>query len=114
MRPEHSLGPAQMGIAGDHRVRILPAQRHQGFHEGGDRRARPVALFAQPQAHIQRNLLVAAAAGMDLVGEAADPLFQLADHQRVDVFIARAGEKFLGPSFRPHRFKSLDNAPSFD
>ncbi len=52
-----------------------------------------VDLLAQPQAHIQRHLLIAAAAGVDLVRQLADALFELADHQRVDVFVGSAVEK---------------------
>ena len=44
-----------------------------------------VALIAQPQPRIERDLLVAAAAGVDLVGESAHALLQFADDEAVYV-----------------------------
>ena len=57
------------------------------------RRAHAVAFLAQPEAGIERNLLIAAAAGVDLVGHRAGALLQLADDQRVHVFIGGAVEE---------------------
>ena len=50
-------------------------------------------LVAQPEARVERDLLVAAAAGMDLVGKLAGSLLQLADDERMDVLIGRAVEE---------------------
>ena len=88
------LRAAQMRIARDHglpdtcRARsssapIKSAQQVQGA----------IDFLAQPQPHIERYLLVAAAPGVDLVRERADLLFELADDERVDVFVGRAVEK---------------------
>src|SRR5580693_5622197 len=45
-----------------------------------------VALIAQPQPRVERDLLVAAAASVDLVGERAHALLQFADDETVYVF----------------------------
>ena len=60
---------------------------------GPSRAARRVDLVAQPQPNIERNLIVAAAPGVDLVRELARAFLQLADDQRVDVFVVCAIEK---------------------
>ena len=48
-----------------------------------------VAFVAQPEPGIERDLLVAAAAGVDLVRERAHALLQFADDEGVDVFVGR-------------------------
>ena len=52
-----------------------------------------IDLLAQPQPHIERYLLIAAAPGVDLVRQRAHALLQLADDQRVDVFVVGAVEE---------------------
>ena len=72
MRPQHRLRAAQMRVAGNHRVRIALARRSSSACiSAGQQRARAIDLLAQPQPHIERHLLVAAAAGVDLVGQRA-------------------------------------------
>jgi len=72
-----------------HGVVVLARHVEQGLHHvhelGGDR----VNLIAQPQADIQRDLLIAAAAGVDLVGDGAHALLELADDEGVDIFVGR-------------------------
>jgi hypothetical protein len=76
-----------VGVAGNDGVGIARGQIEQRLHRAGQQRAHAVALAAQPQAQVERNLLIAAAAGMDLIRHRAGMLLQLADHQRVDVFV---------------------------
>ena len=46
----------------------------------------------KPQPHVERNLLIAAAAGVNLVGQTGDLRFQLANDEGVDVLIVGAIE----------------------
>ncbi len=59
------------------------------LHQTYEQRARGVDFLPQPEAHVERDLLVPAAPGVDLVGERAYALLQLPDHERVDVLVAR-------------------------
>ena len=83
-----------MRVAGDHRVRILLGEIEQRRASDRASSARTRShLLAQPQPHVERDLLVAAAAGVDLVGDRAGRLLQLADDERMDVFVGRAVEE---------------------
>ena len=73
VRPQHGLRAAQMGVAGNDGVRIVAGAIEKRLHQR--RRAVRDArshLAAQPQAQIERDLLIAAAAGVDLIGQRAD------------------------------------------
>ena len=52
-----------------------------------------VAFIAQPEPRVERDLLVAAAAGVNLVGQRADALFEFADDEGMNVFICCTIEK---------------------
>jgi len=90
VRPQDRLRAAHVGIAGDHGVGIPGREFHQGRHQLRQQSADAVALRAQPEARIERDLLVAAAPGVDLVGHLAGPFLQFADDERVDVFVRSA------------------------
>ena len=90
VRPEHGLGAAHVGIAGNDGAGVHLREPEQVAHDGAEQRLQIGALFAQPHAGIERDLLVAAAAGVDLVGDVAGALLQFADDQRVDVLIGGA------------------------
>ena len=55
--------------------------------------AQRVDFFAQPQPQIERDLIVAAAAGVDFIRQLAGVLLELADHQRVHVFVGGVVEE---------------------
>ena len=94
VRPQHGLRAAHVRVAGDHGVGIRAARARAARPSREQSSARTsVALLAQPQARIERDLLVAAAAGVDLVGDVAGALFQLADDQRVDVLVGGAFDR---------------------
>ena len=82
-----------MRIAGNHRIRIAARAGQQRFHQRRQQPRGAVDLIAQPQPHIERHLLIAAAAGMNFVRKRADALLQLADDQCMNVFVRRALEK---------------------
>ena len=94
VRPQHRLGAAQLRVAGNDGVRVFARHGQQRAQHAGQASCRiGVDLLAQPQAHIERDLFVAAAAGVDLVGELADALLQFADDQGMDVFVGGAVEE---------------------
>ena len=74
VRPQNRLRAPQMRVAGDHRVGILarPVRAALASRPSSSAFAR-IDLLAQPQARIERNLLVAAAAGVDLVRKRRRP-----------------------------------------
>ena len=91
MRPQHRLRPPQMRVARNHRIRILarPASAAPPADPASSRSSVSHA-GAQLQPDVERNLFVAAAPGVDLVRQRADFFLQLADDERVDVFVVRA------------------------
>ncbi len=93
MRPQDGLGAAQMRVAGYDGGGIGVSALEQGVHQGMEQREDPADLSTQPQPRVERDLLVAAAAGMDLIGKAAGALLQLANDQRVNVFVGGAVEE---------------------
>ena len=90
VRPQDGLRAPHMRVAGNHGIGILRRQIEQRRITPASSSRSPVAFLAQPEPRIERDLFVAAAAGVDLVRHRAGPLLQLADDQRVDVFIGRA------------------------
>ena len=93
MRPQDRLGAAHVRVSRNYCAGIFIGQIEQRRHQRAQQLADTIALLAKPQSRIERNLLIAAAASVDLVGDRAGALFQLADDQRVDVFIGGAIEK---------------------
>ena len=71
MRPEHGLRAAQVRVAGDDGLRIFFCEREQSRHQSRQLLENRVGGSAKIEPHVERNLLIAAAAGMDLVGERA-------------------------------------------
>src|SRR5205085_7362706 len=63
-----------------------------------------------PEARIQRDLLVAAAPGVDLAGHPAGALLEFADDQCVDVFIGGALVKRWVDRFLKDAVQSVDDA----
>ena len=110
VRPEHGLRAARVRVAGNDGVGIARGQIQQRLHHARQQHAHAVALVAQPQAQIERDLLVAAAPGVDLVGHRAGMLLQLADDQGVDVFIGGAVEELGLGGFLAYLVESFDDA----
>ena len=107
MRPQHGLRAAQVRIPGNHRVRIPRRDLDQRRSQSGDQAPLAVALGADPEPHVERDLLVAAAPGVDFVGQFAGALLELPDHQRVDVLVVSAVEDVRVP---PDLLERLDDA----
>ena len=88
-----------MRVAGDDGVGVAPSEIQQRAHHTAQQRAHAARFLAQPQARIERHLLIAAAAGVNLVGYRAGMLLQLADDVGVDVFIGGIGVDRLLANF---------------
>ncbi len=94
MGDQHRFGALQMGVGGHRRVARgfglldqLPAPSPQ------DEPAIGLHLLPHVQPQVGGNLLVAAAAGVQLQAEIADALHQLQLHKVVNVFRFRAARR---------------------
>src|SRR5579884_1048018 len=92
MRPQHRLRAAQMRVAGNDRIRIAAGQIQKRRLQTREFSQQRVYGRAQIQAQIERDLLIAAAAGMNFSGERTGFFAQLANDKGVDVLVARAVE----------------------
>jgi hypothetical protein len=88
---------------------VACCQIEQVAHYAGHQLRNAVAFRAQPQPHVERYLLVAAAAGVDLFGQRAHPRLQLADDERVHVLVAGPFEVRL----RADLLEGCDDARAF-
>ena len=90
VRPQYRLGAPHVCITGNRRAGVRLPQIEQRAHQAAQQGARAVAFLAQPESRIERNLLVAAAAGVDFIGHGAGALLQLPYDQRVNVLVRGA------------------------
>ena len=109
VRPQHRLGAPHVRIAGDHGAGVGFRKVEQRRHHTAQKRARAAAFLPQPEARIERDLLVAAAAGVDLIGHRPRLLLQLADDQRVDVLVGGALVKRRGGRIGADLLEGADN-----
>ncbi|CAI2041383.1 Uncharacterised protein [Serratia liquefaciens] len=86
MRESHRLRALQVGIPRHHRILIGFGGLHQRLLQLDDRLMQIADLLFAPQLQIGRDLIVAAAAGVQLLAQIADLLDQLLLHPAVDVF----------------------------
>ena len=111
MAPPHGLRRLKVGVAGHQDVDLGFGALDGGADEisqGGVQRS---DLPLQPQPHVGGDLVVAAAAGVELACGRADPLGQPALDVAVDVLVARGGERRgrIGCDLVAQRFKPGDN-----
>ena len=99
MGGQHGLGPLQVGVGGqdDAGVGVGPADEcpldeFQAGRHGVD-------FVADPEADVVRDLVVAAAAGVELAADVADPLDQRPLDVHVDVFQLLAELEAAGGDF---------------
>jgi hypothetical protein len=88
MREENRLRPLQMRVTRQKDLRIFARQRQQRRLQGTQGAAQIDDLIAQPHAHIQGDLVVARAAGVEL-GPGGRPPGQFRLDVHVDVFQGR-------------------------
>jgi hypothetical protein len=88
MREQHRLRALEMRVAGHDRVAGVARDGRERLLEGGERGVLAVALGAQPEPEVERDLVVAAATGVELAADGADELGQPALDRHVDVFVA--------------------------
>ena len=85
----HRLRPLQMGVAGHDRVEVLRRPIAQLQNEREQQGFDLLCLLPQRQPQVERDLVVAAARGVQALARAADPLRELRLDKHVDVL--RAG-----------------------
>ncbi len=81
----------------------------QAAHDGEELGLEVGALFAQPHAGIEGDLFVAAAAGVDLIGDGAGALLEFADDEGMDVLIGGAFVEGGGEGFGADGVEGLDD-----
>ena len=86
MAQRHRLRGLQMGEARHHRIGMLLGAGQQRVRQAGQRGQHLVDRIAHPQAEIGRDLIVAAARGVQAAGNGADRSRQLRLGQHMDVF----------------------------
>src|SRR5450755_3372620 len=72
-----ALRAAHMRVARNDCPGIARREVDQRSHHAGQQRPHAITFAAQPQAQVERNLFVAAAAGVDLIRHRAGMLLQL-------------------------------------
>ena len=90
MGEEQGLGPLEVGVAGEQSLVFTLGEIEKGTLGGADFGEPVVDLFAGPETKIGRDLIVAAAAGVELLAEVADGLDEFEFNSRVDIFLSRA------------------------
>ncbi len=81
MRPKDGLGAPHVGVAGDDGTGIFGGEIEEAAHDAIEQSSEVVAFFAEPEAGIERHLLIAAATGVDLGGYGSGFLVELADDE---------------------------------
>jgi len=92
------LGALQMSVAGDEHVGVLPAHLHERRLQTADGKAQFHDFLAQPQPHVQRDLIVARAAGVEL-GPGRLAAGQGVLNVHVDILQILAPDEFAGDDF---------------
>jgi hypothetical protein len=91
--PQHRLRRLQVGEAGQHRVGVGMGGPGQGVDQARHGLHRGRGRVLQPQVQVGGDLVVAAAAGVELAARGADQLGEAALHRGVDVLVSgREGE----------------------
>ena len=86
--PQHRLGRLEVGEAGHDGRRGRPAGRDQGVDQPGQGVDGVGAGLLEPQVQVGGDLVVAAAAGVELAPDRADQLGQATLDRAVDVLVA--------------------------
>ena len=86
VRGQHRLGPLRMGIAGQDHVQVAVAAAHEGPLQVDQPLVDLVDRLADPEPQVGRDLIVAAAAGMELAAGVAEPVDQGPLDVHVDIF----------------------------
>ena len=105
----HRLGHLQMGKAGQDDIHVFFGQGQQCLLQIGQQPADQVNLAAQPQAHIGRHLVVAAAAGVQAFAGIADQSRQARFDVEVHVFEVELPLEMTGFDFSANRGHAVLN-----
>ena len=83
---QHRLGTLQVRVGGQNAALVLVGPSHEGPLQGDHPRVDPVDGLADPQPQVGRNLVVAAAGGVQLAADVAQAIDQCPLDVHVDVF----------------------------
>ena len=108
----HRLRALQMSIAGKHELFFPFAEFHQGRLKRAQLSEQFRAFVAQPQAHIQRHLIIARPAGVEF-GAGSNPPGQLGFDVHVDIFQLRFPAKLSCRNFRSDVFQAAQDSAQF-
>ena len=107
------LGPLHVGVAGHHRGGVLLRFAAQHFHKVLQLGLDGGAVLAQGQAHIQSDLVVAAAGGVQALARVADAGGELPLHKGVDVLGVRVNHQGAGIQIGQNALQALHNLLAF-
>ena len=103
----------QMGEAGHISVGVLLHQVEERREKAGYMPADLHGLAPCIQFHIERDLVVAAPAGVELLARVADPVDQIGFHKAVDILVLVRDRKGPVLYIREDPFQSLDDLTGF-
>jgi hypothetical protein len=87
VREQHRLRALEVRVAGYERRRVSARDAAERALQGGQRGVDRVALGAEPEAQVRRDLIVPAPARVELAAERPDHLRQAALDRHVDVLV---------------------------
>ena len=105
MRKDDGLRPLQMGVAGDDEVLGRLRLPHDSADEPLDETDDFLALPAEIEPHVHRDLIVAAAGGVQLLARLADAGGELRLHEHVDVLRLGVDRERTGLDVRKDAFE---------
>ena len=110
---QHRLRALQMSVAGDDHLAVPFGQGQQRLLERDDALEVSDHRVPQVQLHVQRHLVVAAAAGVDLAAHRSHHLGEAAFHGHVDVLVTEVPGEVTGLQFGLHTVQTLEEDLDF-
>ena len=102
------LGPLQMGVTGNQGVKVLLGMAKERALKPQQSGIDGIDLLAQPEPQIRSNLVIAAAAGVQLFAERPQQFDQAALNGEMNVLGFQAWVEITRSSFLPNGFKAFD------
>ena len=113
VRGQDRLGPLHVGIAGQDHVEIAVATAHEGPLQLDQPLVDLVDGLADPEPQVGRDLVVAAASGVELASGVAEPVDQCPLDVHVDIFQFRREREAALLNFAADIAQGLLNLPAF-
>ena len=113
MPQRQHLGLLQVGVAGERLGRLRLGYVHQDRDDPAQGRANLFPAIAAKQAQVGGYLVVAAAAGVQLIRHGADQFLQAALDSHVDILIVVAESELAGGQFLPYALQPTADGQQF-